>query len=313
MQPSWLPDEAQRRQYRSYVDLAFGLGMGLSLGLMFGSAFGLIVGQAFGPSAGLIFGPIVGLISGLFAGLDSRSTGKLVGLMKDSIIMVDRLKWSWGKARSNLPRVLLGCLIFGMSVGPFLGPGAGLGVGLFFGLFGGLMNGLTSEQVEEITYPEQHLKQTRTNALLFTLIMMLSFGLIIGPLFGVVIGPLALLLGLSMEAPDGLLLGLIGLLIGLFFGLGVGLSGGSRYELSKGQLGRLLSKMGMKNLDRTIGFLPIMQHYSLRRVLAKNHLLPRQLIPFLDHCVRLIFLRRAGGSYIFVHRLLMEHFAEMKE
>jgi hypothetical protein len=36
-----------------------------------------------------------------------------------------------------------------------------------------------------------------------------------------------------------------------------------------------------------------------------------RLVPFLDHCVDLIFLRRVGGGYIFVHRLLMEHFAEM--
>jgi hypothetical protein len=34
-------------------------------------------------------------------------------------------------------------------------------------------------------------------------------------------------------------------------------------------------------------------------------------IPFLNHCVDLIFLHRVGGGYIFVHRLLMEHFAEM--
>lgn len=33
----------------------------------------------------------------------------------------------------------------------------------------------------------------------------------------------------------------------------------------------------------------------------------------LNHCVDLIFLRRVGGGYIFVHRLLMEHFAEMYE
>jgi hypothetical protein len=56
-------------------------------------------------------------------------------------------------------------------------------------------------------------------------------------------------------------------------------------------------------------FLPLVQHYSLRWVLAKYGILPRQLIPFLEYCVSLIFLRRAGGSYIFVHRLLMEHFA----
>jgi hypothetical protein len=34
-------------------------------------------------------------------------------------------------------------------------------------------------------------------------------------------------------------------------------------------------------------------------------------MPFLDHHVDSIFLRRVGGGYIFVHRLLMEHFAEM--
>ena len=33
--------------------------------------------------------------------------------------------------------------------------------------------------------------------------------------------------------------------------------------------------------------------------------------PFLDYCVDPIFLRRLGGGYIFVHRLLMEHFAAM--
>jgi hypothetical protein len=56
----------------------------------------------------------------------------------------------------------------------------------------------------------------------------------------------------------------------------------------------------------------LIQHYSLRFVLTRNELLPQRLIPFLEYAVDLIFLRRVGGSYIFVHRLLMEHFAEME-
>jgi DNA polymerase III delta prime subunit len=60
-----------------------------------------------------------------------------------------------------------------------------------------------------------------------------------------------------------------------------------------------------------LGGLALLQHYALRFILARNNLLPWRLIPFLDHCVELIFLRRVGGGYIFVHRLLMEHFAEM--
>jgi len=37
------------------------------------------------------------------------------------------------------------------------------------------------------------------------------------------------------------------------------------------------------------------------------------VIPFLEFAVNPIFLRRVGGSYIFVHRLLMEYFAELEK
>jgi MFS family permease len=60
-----------------------------------------------------------------------------------------------------------------------------------------------------------------------------------------------------------------------------------------------------------ISTITLIKHLALRFVLVKNKFLPQHLIPFLDHCVDLIFLRRVGGGYIFVHRLLMEHFAEM--
>ncbi len=51
--------------------------------------------------------------------------------------------------------------------------------------------------------------------------------------------------------------------------------------------------------------------YSLKFLLFRNGFIPENYSRFLDHCVDLIFLRRVGGGYIFVHRLLMEHFAEM--
>ena len=44
----------------------------------------------------------------------------------------------------------------------------------------------------------------------------------------------------------------------------------------------------------------------------RNGSLPfRDLVPFLDYCAERIFLRKVGGGYIFVHRLLMEHFASL--
>jgi hypothetical protein len=59
------------------------------------------------------------------------------------------------------------------------------------------------------------------------------------------------------------------------------------------------------------GGFAVSQHYTLRFVVAIKKILPWHLVPFLDHCTDLIFLRRVGGGYIFVHRLLMEHFAAM--
>jgi hypothetical protein len=55
----------------------------------------------------------------------------------------------------------------------------------------------------------------------------------------------------------------------------------------------------------------VINHYALRFIFYLNHQIAWNYIPFLDHCVDLIFLRRVGGGYIFVHRLLMEHFAAM--
>jgi hypothetical protein len=50
-------------------------------------------------------------------------------------------------------------------------------------------------------------------------------------------------------------------------------------------------------------------HYVLRLLLIRNGSIPRRLVPFLDYATQRIFLRRVGGGYIFIHRLLLEHFA----
>jgi hypothetical protein len=40
--------------------------------------------------------------------------------------------------------------------------------------------------------------------------------------------------------------------------------------------------------------------------------MPWNYARFLDHCCDRIFLQKVGGGYIFIHRLLMEHFAAMQ-
>ncbi len=59
------------------------------------------------------------------------------------------------------------------------------------------------------------------------------------------------------------------------------------------------------------GGLAIIQHYILRILLYVENHTPRNYAHFLDYAAERIFLRKVGGGYIFVHRLLLEYFAEL--
>jgi hypothetical protein len=53
-------------------------------------------------------------------------------------------------------------------------------------------------------------------------------------------------------------------------------------------------------------------HISLRTVFYFHSYIPWNYARFLDYAVERIFLQKVGGGYIFIHRLLMEHFAAMQ-
>lgn len=57
------------------------------------------------------------------------------------------------------------------------------------------------------------------------------------------------------------------------------------------------------------GGLDLVLHGTLRLLLALSGATPLRLHRFLRYSVSLVFLRRAGNGYIFIHRLLLEHFA----
>lgn len=60
------------------------------------------------------------------------------------------------------------------------------------------------------------------------------------------------------------------------------------------------------------GGLDILLHYSLRLLLYCSGRLPLHLVPFLNHAEQnLNFLQKVGGGYIFIHRMLLEHFAAL--
>ncbi|WP_163696134.1 NACHT domain-containing protein [Adonisia turfae] len=53
-------------------------------------------------------------------------------------------------------------------------------------------------------------------------------------------------------------------------------------------------------------------HLSLRLVFYWHGCMPWNYARFLDSAVKLAFLQKVGGGYIFTHRSLMEHFAQLK-
>ncbi len=53
------------------------------------------------------------------------------------------------------------------------------------------------------------------------------------------------------------------------------------------------------------------QHFALRWFLWRAGYLPWKYPRFLDYAVECILLRKVGGGYIFIHRLLLEYFAEL--
>ncbi len=58
----------------------------------------------------------------------------------------------------------------------------------------------------------------------------------------------------------------------------------------------------------------VIQHYTLRFLLARRGILPfpfrdRRLVAYLDAMAGRILLRRVGGGWVFIHRTLLEYFA----
>src|SRR5436309_12964174 len=54
-----------------------------------------------------------------------------------------------------------------------------------------------------------------------------------------------------------------------------------------------------------------LRHYVLRLLLWRSGAMPWNYPRFLDSAAEQILLRKVGGGYIFVHRLLLEYFASL--
>jgi hypothetical protein len=246
--------------------------------LSFGAIGGLVGGLSFGMVGGLVIGLIIWLIGGWIF-----ETGK--------IEMVDVITWDWrGLFIDVLAYGTFGVLfvmafdrLFSrLNAESVISLSVVIVFFMVFWLIDPVINKLSIKPSSQITFPMQRILSSIKNFFIVFLLIELIVGLFVGLFVGLLVG---LFVGLNIGLNVGLI---VGLNVGLFLGLIVGLFVGLRY-----------------------GGGAVIQHYSLYFIIAYNNLLPWRLVPFLNHCVDLIFLRRVGGGSIFVHRLLMEHFAEM--
>ena len=138
-----------------------------------------------------------------------------------------------------------------------------------------MIGGFTDRAKAGKVSPNQGIKLSLKN---FSAVFLVTW-LIFGPIFGL-IGVIG-----GLGSSSGLLFGLI---FGLNFGLIFALIGG---------------------LNR--GGSAVIKHYALRLMLWLRGYTPFNFVEFLDHCTKLIFLKKVGGGYIFTHRMLLEYFAEL--
>lgn len=285
LQPAWLPERA-RRWYRWTIPLVYGLAFGLLFGPLFGLGFGCVYGLIHKTVTKLIFGILFGLIVGVIGGFVG---GLIFGVSfkhHQTIQPAEATTWSWSASKKGLTIGLAGGLGVGLAgglVGSLVaGPASGIVTGIvtavLVGLVGGLVGGLSPVQLPErvALTPNEGIWRSGRRGLFFVACCVLLFGIAGGEIFGI--------LGTSIGS----------LIYGLLFGVVFGAAGGLIFGLAFGLVG-----------GRT-GIAAFLQHFVLRLYLWRLDLLPWKLVAFLDEATERLLLRRVGGNYIFVHRLLRD-------
>jgi hypothetical protein len=315
-----------------------GLIVGLAVGLVFGPFIGLLLAPIcalFGgvstlqPGRGqnhwaivfrvllrglpgaLVFGIIGGIVGGIVRGLALASAlglqcalvGGLAGVLAGGpslaprrITVVESLRFSYSAAIVGLLLFGLGATLFGPVLDrlrllggppPIYSPELDLQLAIYIlqhdlvrvlipGLIGGLVFGmigglLGGREVQAKLTPNQGIWRSARSAILGGVVGALVFGLVHEFVFQ------------STWPFDNIFVQPVGMLVDMgFFGVVFGLASGGYACFS---------------------------HSALRLVLWRADALPLRTISFLDYATERIFLRRVGGGYIFVHRLLQEYFA----
>lgn len=256
------------------------------------SLYGLVIGLLFGWEWNLFYGLLFGTLGSLFLVFENGALSAA-----QEIHAVERIQFSWRRAlRGVLMGLLAGALLGGvldLVVGgqffKWLLPNlpfpfarfiaAGLLFGPLLAMFGIIFGGFHGVLMDTQMRPNQGMIFSARNALVAGAICIL-FGWGLGFAYAFV-GHRVVPVGWTQLRTGG---PLNGLAVGLLFGVLAGLWHG--------------------------GF-EVIKHSILRFLLFRAGHIAWHYARFLDYAAERIFLRKVGGGYIFVHRLLMEHFATL--
>ena len=243
------------------------------MALSFGLIGGLIIALLFWMIRGLVIGLIVGLNAGAVI------SGLTMGINRGILIAIFPIFWVDGVLFVDQDG-RIGWAIGGLILGLFLAP--------VFQILADLESGT----LNDITLPET--KSSRKT--IFGLVNRLA-----GSTDRIKVGKTFPNHGIKLALRNSLFVILttcltVGLAVWPIFGLSSGLRIGVIVGLIAG-------------LNRSSS--AVIKHYALRLILSLNRYTPFRFIKFLDHCARLILLKKVGGGYIFIHRMLLEYFAEM--
>ncbi len=206
---------------------------------------------------------------------------------------VETLNWSWARGRKG---VLIGAP--GLASGVFLAIWLAVTEGaadsqliaffLLFALFAGLIPGLFVTTVYGLRQGVAEMKASPNKGILLSMRSAAFMGVVCGLSVAVIFSLIPLM---AHVTSDSKFVSVFPLKVAMILGLMSALIAGSWF-----------------------GGLDVLNHYLLRWLLYLFGLAPLNYVHFLDYAAKdLNFLQKVGGGYIFIHRILLEHFASMED
>lgn len=290
MSSSWL---SSQKQYRFFEFLSRLIGR--SLGVIIGVDRGLLWSRYLGGQWNETVGSILGIIAGGALGWWAW------GLIFDTAEIYDALKWSWKKG------------VIGFIVGILLG----LGLAIVGGWFNSIVSGIIGGVIGALYLGIRQLKKPfiwNWNSALVGLVAGIFVGTNLGSLlwwkamlvYGVLVG---LGNGLSGDYIESVASPYKHLRLTLKNSMIIGIGSGLVFGFLLGWLNGLM--MGF-----TLWFIyggDFLTRHSLLRIFLNNGgQTPWRYIRFLDYASERVLLRKIGGGYIFIHRMIMEHLAKIE-